>query len=176
MAKVNRTGAQQSYRTPRAFLDAVEREYGRITFDAACTPIDCVAPVYGYCHPDIDALTRDWAELLEHPVVLPSMLLVYCNPPFAQAGAFCRKAAEAQRPDAPVRILMLVQAAVDSDWFRQHVHGKAFVRPLSPRIAFTHPDGSPVSDGRGKPAAINRPLMLAEYGFGRVGFEPWRWK
>ena len=171
MAKVNQPNAQQSYRTPRAFLDAVEREYGRITWDAACTAQDCVNPrfgSFGYLYPGVDALTRDWSELRN--------CLVWCNPPFGKSGEFCRKAAEAQRPDAPVRILMLVQAAVDSDWFRQYVHGKAFVRPLSPRIAFTHPDGSPVLDGRGKPAAINRPLMLAEYGFGRVGFEPWRWK
>lgn len=163
MAKVNRAGAQQSYRTPRAFLDAVEHEYGKITWDAACTTEDCVA-VGGYMFPDWDALKRDWQELRG--------ALVWCNPPFGQSGSFCAKAAATSH----VHILMLVQAAVDSDWFRQHVHGKAFVRPLSPRIAFTHPDGSPVLDGRGKPAAINRPLMLAEYGFGRVGFEPWRWK
>lgn len=169
MAKVNQPNAQQSYRTPRAFLDAVEREYGRITWDAACTTEDCVASNgMGFVHSDFDALRADWALLRGE--------LVYCNPPFRRSGAFCRKAAQAQRPGAPVRCLMLVQAAVDSDWFRAHVHGKAFVRPLSPRIAFTHPDGSPVLDGKGKPAAINRPLMLAEYGFGRVGFEPWRWK
>lgn len=168
MAKVNRPNAQQSYRTPRAFLDAVEREYGRIVFDAACTFRDAVAPM-GFTYPEVDALALDWTCLV-------GTSLTYCNPPFGKSGAFCRKAAEAQRPDAPVRCLMLVQAAVDSDWFRAHVHGKAFVRPLSPRIAFTHPDGSPVLDGKGRPAAINRPLMLAEYGFGRVGFEPWRWK
>lgn len=169
MAKVNRAGAQQSYRTPRAFLDAVEREYGEITWDAACTTEDCVVNGAGYHWPHVDALKRDWDEGQAY------LGLTWCNPPFAQAGAFCRKAAEAQLK-RPVRVLMLVQAAVDSDWFRQHVHGKAFVRPLSPRLAFTLPDGSPVLDGKGKPAAINRPLMLAEYGFGRVGFEPWRWK
>lgn len=175
MAKVNRPNAQQGYRTPRAFLDAIEREYGRITWDAACTTEDCVAGESEHGHMrgheynlGEDALLTDWTLMAGE--------LVWCNPPFGKSGAFCRKAAEAQRPDAPLRCLMLVQAAVDSDWFRQHVHGKAFVRPLSPRIAFTHPDGSPVLDGKGKPAAINRPLMLAEYGFGRVGFEPWRWK
>lgn len=174
MAKVNQPNAQQSYRTPRAFLDAVEREYGRITWDAACTLSDAVSQDGRGYHVDFgrDALAVDWTELYEQ--------LVWCNPPFGKSGRFCRKAAEAQRPGVPrsppVRCLMLVQAAVDSDWFRSYVHGKAFVRPLSPRIAFTHPDGSPVLDGKGKPAAINRPLMLAEYGFGRVGFEPWRWR
>jgi hypothetical protein len=164
MAKVNRPNAPQDYCTPADFLDAIAREYGsRPTWDAACEAHNCVVPQpteagmsAGYVHTHVDALARDWSELHGE--------LVWCNPPFAKAGEFCRKAAEAQA-SGPVHILMLVQASVDTNWFREHVHGRAFVRPLSPRLTF-----------RGQTAPINRALMLAEYGFGRTGFEPWRWK
>lgn len=157
MAAVNRPNAPQDYRTPPELLAAVQARFGSITFDAACTLEDSVAPS-GYHHPAYDALERDWAEELQGAIV-------WCNPPFRLAGKFAAKAAESQQGDDPPVVLLLVQASVGSAWFAKHVHDKALVLFLSPRVKFV-----------GQAQGINRDLMLCVYGFdGDRGYAPWRW-
>lgn len=165
MASVNRPNAPQDYRTPKALLDAIKRRFGRIDWDAACTRENAVTDA-GYYFPEIDALARDWNEL--------GTLLVFANPPWSDAGKFATKCAA--RTVGPT--LLLVQAAVDSEWYARHVHGRALVLALRPRIPFLAPDGkSPAFvDARGKALGVNRPAMLACYSIGSVGFEPWDWR
>ncbi len=62
-------------------------------------------------------------------------------------------------------MLLLVPASVDSNWYWEHVHGKALVLNLAPRIQFV-----------GEPAGINRPLMLCAYGPWASDFQRWGWR
>jgi phage N-6-adenine-methyltransferase len=158
VATVNRPNAPQNYRTPPELLAAVERRFGKIEFDAACTREDCVA-LRGYHYPEADALTQDWSA------DLPDRPLVWTNPPFRLSGAFAKKHAEYEG-----RSLLLVPASVGSRWFLEHVHGRALVLPLVGRVTFV-----------GEATPINRDLMICAYGwyFGDelcIGFEPWDWR
>lgn len=151
---------RQSLRTPPDFLHAVRERFGPIHFDAACTREDAVADS-GYTWPEYDALERDWAEELAGATV-------WCNPPFKHSKYFSRKAAESQRKtcaEPPPRVLLLVPASVDSNWYWEHVAGKALVMPLSPRIQFV-----------GEPTGIDCPLMLCAYGPWPADFRRWVWR
>lgn len=169
MATVNRPNAPQDYRTPPAFLDAVRKRFGLDSFDwdTACTEANSVGRLGGYYHPKYDAMRRDWNEL--------GTCRVWCNPPWSHAGRFAERAA--LRTEHVGWTFLLCQAAVDSNWYADWVHNRALVLALNPRIPFLKPDGTPAfTDAKtGKPLGVNRPAMLAVYGLGRVGFEPWRW-
>lgn len=166
-AAVNRPNAPQDYRTPPALLDAVQERFGTIDFDAACTAENATAQ-FGYCYPDVDALAQDWTELVG--------LTVFCNPPWRRAGAFARKCAELA--DAGGRVLFNAQFAPDTRWYAEHVHGRARVLALVPRVPYLNPDGTPAFvDSTGKALGVNRPVMLAVYGREIIpGMAPWVWK
>lgn len=151
--------AQQAYRTPRDFLERVQRKFGvTIAFDLACTVEDAVAPI-GFGYPKQDALASAWPDTSKLPGI------AYCNPPFNRAGAFARVASESPH----CRTLMLIPASVGSNWFAEYVNGKALVVFLRPRIVFLQPDGTPCEAG------INRDCMLLGFGW-QPGFhcEDWR--
>jgi len=147
--------SKQDYQTPRELLDAVEVRFGKLVVDLAATNVNAVCP--RYISPDQDSLTFDWS---------PSNLgngNLWLNPPFAHIAPWAAKCAE-RRFDLRFTIL-LVPASVGSEWHHDYVHGKGYVLPLLPRVTFvgeTHP--------------YPKDLMLVVYGFGMVGFEPWRWK
>jgi hypothetical protein len=148
---------RQDYQTSPEFLAAVQDRFGTIDFDLCCTRTNAVAP-YGYFHPEFDALAQDWRDL--------SGMVCYANPPFAGSRLFAEKAATALKSAVPPTVLLLVPASVDSNWYRDFVHERALVLPLSPRITFVD-----------QPAPINRPLMLCVYGANILpGFAPWQWK
>jgi phage N-6-adenine-methyltransferase len=150
---------QQNYRTPKAFLEGCMRRFGITQFDwdAACTEQDCVGAAGGYYFPQVDALKQDWSEL-----DLPNVT-VWCNPAFAQSGAFCAKAAA-----SGARVIMLIPVAIDTKWWRQHVHHKAVVAGVG-RLVFNNTDGTPVCGTNGKPQAINRGCALLTYNVLPVG-------
>lgn len=135
---------QQSYRTPRAFLDAVLRRlvWDKFDLDLACTQADCVAELGIYHDLGLDALELEW----------PEGERAWLNPPFGLSKAFARKCAQSS-----TSVAMLVPASVGSAWFAEYVDGKADVIFLRPRIVFLQPDGQPC------PAGINRDCMLAVY-------------
>ncbi len=137
----------QSYRTPPDFLAGALRRvcWSAYGWDAACTSADCVGVRGGYMlDRGLDALERNWDEL--------GNMLVWCNPPYAQAGAFARKAAESY-----VNVHLLVPVALGTRWWRAYVHQRACVLGVG-RIKFNLPDGTPA------PAAINRDVCLLQYG------------
>ncbi len=157
MAKVNQPNAKQTYCTSPELLAAIEARYGEIQWDCACTIDNCVADA-GFFQPDYDALAEDW-RMLEG-------LTAFCNPPFRDSGLFAAKAAASQRTPNPPRVLLLVQAAVDTQWWEDHVRYKALVLHLAPRPAFV-----------GMTAGINRALALCVYGPGiGPGEQRWVWR
>lgn len=161
--------SRQDYATPRAFLDAVERRFGRIHWDLAAhrgnetTGRGCF---YGPGSPhggSEDSLQIPWTQ---YGPRLPSgdAALQWLNPPYAHIEPWVAKAsAEA---DIGARIAVLVPAAVGSNWFRRHVHHRAAVLALSPRLTFV-----------GCRDTYPKDLMLCLYGLGFApGFDVWRWR
>lgn len=146
--------SRQDYQTPRAFLDALERRYGAMTFDLACDGIvNAKAPRF-FTKVE-DALSRDWRQLAGN---------LWLNPEYADIAPWARKCAASATPGNRVRkIFLLTPASVGSEWFAEHVEGKALVEPLRPRLSF---------DGK---APYPKDLLLATYGVA-PGFKTWRWK
>lgn len=158
--------SRQDYRTPREFLDAVERRFGRIACDLACTRENAVCDA-GYFWPSVNSLEQPWAEHYPRGTL-------WLNPPFGRIGidgwsAKCAK----ESKEREGWILMLSPAAVSTEWYARDVEKNAFVSPLRPRIAF---DGTPINPLTGRPDGFIKDLQLAAFGYGMVGFQTWRWK
>jgi len=149
-AAFNRGNSRQDFGTPRSFLDAFAAEYGPIGFDLAADESTRCAG--NWFDEGDDALVQPWTGLGDK--------WKWLNPPFANIAPWAKKcAAESARG---ARIAFLVPAAVGSVWYAKHVHNKAYVRPVRPRLSFDGLHGYP------------KDIMLCLYD-GRPGFEPWRW-
>lgn len=155
--KHNKGKSRQDVGTPRDFLDAVERRFGCIKVDLAARADNAVAPLF--VTPEEDSLVVPWGERF------PSTL-AWLNPEFSDIAPWAAKCAHEAGVQAPgLRVLLLTPASVGAVWFAEHVHRKALVLALSPRIKFIgHKTGFP------------KDLILSCFGFGAPGFELWRWK
>jgi phage N-6-adenine-methyltransferase len=156
---VARGKSKQDYETPRDFIEAVEKRFRRIDLDLAATAANAKAEYYfGPDHPDLEArdgLVVNWRK---------QRGLLWLNPPFGNIEAWAVKcAAEAQH--RPGLTLLLTPASIGTDWFREHVCGKAVVLGLSPRLTFV-----------GEKDPYPKDLMLSVFGYGLAGFGTWRWK
>lgn len=149
--------SKQNYSTPHEFIAAVESKFGHIGFDLAAEQETSKAGPYSCFTKEDDALTKDWVADASTPKGW-----LWLNPPFGDIGAFAEKCATESAKGA--RILMLVPASIGSNWFRDHVLGKAMVFGLNPRMSF---DGKNV---------YPKDLMLCVYAHGMHGFSQWRWK
>lgn len=120
--------SKQDYRTPLEFLEAVRRRFGIDAFalDLAADDENHVAPLYYTAENDALARANGWTT--------KSRGLAWCNPPYARIGRWVEKAWNESRRGA--RLVMLIPAAVGSNYWRDYVHGKAFVLLLNGRITF----------------------------------------
>jgi len=163
-ATLNRGGSKQTYRTPEVFLDACEARFGKIGFDLAAHSRNCVVPDF-FSRKD-DSLRQDWSTIparIAAKYDCPASVLAWLNPPFSRAEPWAKMCARNARPD--LRILLLVRASVDSEWFYDHIYGNALVMPLRQRIKFV-----------GAKDPYPSSLMLCYFDGGQTtGFEPWRW-
>ena len=160
--------SKQDYATPREFLDAIRKRFGveRFVWDLAANKQNSVTNVRHYFGPDHlapacrDALadTCLWRNLKGD---------LWLNPPYAHIEPWAEKCVtESLIANVAIhkqRIFFLVPAAVGSNWYARHVHGKALVLFLSPRLSF---------DGK---APYPKDCLLAVYGE-KPGAECWRWK
>jgi phage N-6-adenine-methyltransferase len=141
----------QEVGTPREFLDAVERRFGSLDWDLAADGSNHVTPYWfgpGSRY-EQDSLTAHWA----------AGYFSWLNPPYGNIAPWARKCAF-----AGMRIAFLVPASVGSNWFAEHVDGKALVLFLRPRLTFV-----------GHTQSYPKDLILAMYGE-KPGYECWRWK
>lgn len=151
--------SEQVVETPADFLEAVHDRFGAngaFDLDLACSEGNCKGR-RGLFDRD-DSLKADWDQR-DNPGGL-----AWCNPPFGDLAPWVAKAAASTSPDRGGRILVLVPASIGSRWFADHVHGKALVLALSPRLTFV-----------GHTAPYPKDLMLLVYGT-HPGFDVWRWK
>ena len=155
--KHNKGRSRQDVGTPRDFLDAIERRFGRIKVDLAARADNAVAPLF--VTPEEDSLTVPWGE--RFPTKLG-----WLNPEFSDLDLWAAKCAREAGPTAPgLRVLLLTPASIGSGWFAEHVHRKALVLALRPRLTFV-----------GHTQAYPKDCILSCFGFGVTGFELWRWK
>lgn len=152
--------SRQDYGTPPELIAAVERRFGRLTWDVAAHADNTVVPdrFFAVGGLDGDALTADWSGFTRSD-------LLWLNPPFGTiATEWAPLVAKWTRRMPWLRLLMLTPASVGSEWFQQHVHRRALVLALSPRLHFVGADDPYPKD-----------CMLSVFGYGVSGFDVWRW-
>lgn len=145
----------QTYGTPWAFIRAVERRFGPIVCDLAAVAENAKAKEW--IGPLADTLVQPWAE--RYPTGN-----LWLNPQFGNIEPCAEKCWRESRERQGL-ILMLTPASIGTDWFANHVHRKAVVLALSPRLTF---------EGCSDP--YPKDLMLSVYGASLSGFDCWRWK
>jgi phage N-6-adenine-methyltransferase len=140
----------QTYGTPSEFLRIVQTDLGeQFGFDAAASADNAVCAEWSG-----DSLGIEW----------PTDTLIWLNPPFGAGNKFAAKCGKEKERGA--RVVGLFLAAVGSKWWAEHVHGKARVYFLSPRLTFV-----------GQDQPFNRDLVLLVYDKDiEPGYECWRWK
>lgn len=131
--------SKQDYATPREFLEVVQLMFGTFDVDLAATPsnracANFVGPPGNHpmheneLHRDALAPLADWDDLYAS-----GYKTAWLNPPFADVKPWVMRCAMAEK----LRILLLVPAAVGSNWWVDYVHRGAdrvfFVRP---RLSF----------------------------------------
>lgn len=150
--------SKQDYGTPWEFIHAVQRQFGRLDVDLAARSDNAKAPAF--VTPEQNALTVSWSDRFTGK-------LGWLNPEFARLDLWAAKCRieSAQGPERPFRVIMLSPASVGTEWFAEHVHGIAYVLAVRPRLTF-----------EGCVDPYPKDLMLSLYGFGKVGFNTWRWR
>ena len=149
----------QHWATPDALIEAVARRFGRPDFDLAASDGNAKAP--SFFTEDQDSLKQDWLSLRTHDD--RAVKVAWLNCPFADIAPWAAKCAECR--ELPRWTLLLVPASVDSNWFENHVHGKAHWFGLKGRVKFV-----------GAKDPYMKPLLLAAYGFSMSGSSPWDWR
>lgn len=151
--------SEQTVGTPREFLDAAERWFGKMEFDLAATRENCVVSTSGWDHfgpgscLTSDSLSANWARLAGN---------LWLNPPYAKIGPWAKKCAETTL--AGERKIFMLIPLTTANYALEWIYPHALVIGLNPRIQFVgHDIGFP------------KDLMLCCYGYG-PGFETWRWK
>ncbi len=158
----------QGHRTPPEFLHAVQRRFGRITFDLAATEDHQALGVDYYFTPEVDSLKQDWSSvdvwaMRNHELGKPPPMRVsWLNPPFSHITPWVEKLATECRT-LPWWTLCLVPASMGSKWWDQHVLNKCVALGVT-RMTFVGSDNSYPKD-----------LALLCYGYGVSGHGFWDW-
>lgn len=157
--------SKQDYATPWEFIKAVKQRFGGLDVDLAAHADNnrCVR----FVSPEEDSLSLAWDEEF-------AGRRCWLNPPFENITPWAEKCAksvsDAFNAQVNLEVLFLVPASVGSEWFRLHVHRKALVYAINPRISF---------DGK---HPYPKDCMLALYSADHIvaevapGFDVWRWK
>lgn len=146
---------RQDYGTPLCFIDAVVKRFGSLECDLAASFKNRKA---AECYTiEDDSLKQSWAE--DYPTGN-----LWLNPPFTNIAPWAEKCTDESSRRHGL-ILLLTPASIGANWFAEHVHHKAMVLGLSPRLTF-----------EGETAPYPKDCMLSVYGLGFSGFDVWRWK
>ena len=146
----------QEVGTPPEFLRAAVARFGQLVWDLAANESNHVTPDwFGPGSPqNDDSFAHSWGGL-------PNGVM-WLNPPYGDIAPWAKRCAEVGNNWR--RIAFLVPASVGSNWFAEHVAGKALVLFLRPRLTFV-----------GHTQCYPKDLILAMYGE-KPGYECWRWK
>jgi phage N-6-adenine-methyltransferase len=111
----------QDVGTPPWFLKVVSDAFGPIVLDVAASDR------YHAC----EAYLTEADDALSLPNWYAPGGMIWCNPPYGRIAPWVEIAAR-----CPTPVAVLVPAAVGSNWWAAHVHGKAAVFFLRPRLTF----------------------------------------
>lgn len=151
----HRGESRQDFETPADLLAAAETRWGPLEMDLAATAETAKAP--NFITPEQDSL----APL----TVWPRDAVCWLNPPFGHIEPWAAKCArQRERLESEGLIILLVPAAVGSNWYAKHVHDVARVYFLNGRIKFV-----------GATQPYPKDCLLAVYG-DAPGYEVWRWR
>lgn len=158
-AALARHRSKQEVGTPQNFLAAVQSRFGRIHWDLAANRENSVAGM-NYFGPG--------STFAENSLIVPWSRSnraggpYWLNPPFGTIEPWAAKCATCR--GMPRWTLLLVPAAVGSNWFQRHVAPNALVLELTDRITFV-----------GQEQPYPKDLILGCFGFGVIGRAPWHW-
>jgi phage N-6-adenine-methyltransferase len=133
--------SKQDYRTPDNFIEEVKLKFGPLFHDLAAHRENSQCG-HHYWGPDSDSFAYDGKTRVDGHVEdslavdwnrlkVPDGEWCWLNPPFSKIAPWAKKCAESTIP-----ILFLVPAAVGANWFRDYVHGTAYVYALNGRLDF----------------------------------------
>jgi phage N-6-adenine-methyltransferase len=128
---IRRGKSKQDYRTPQDVITAVKRRFGIESFLVDLAADAKNAHTFLYFDEAHDSLTQAWGGLFGG---FHNHEYGWLNPPFSHITPWVKKSYEESRKGA--RILVLIPASTGSNWWKDHVHGKAFVLLLNGRITF----------------------------------------
>jgi phage N-6-adenine-methyltransferase len=150
---IDRANSRQDFGTPNDFIAAVRQRFGEMSWDLAASAENTKAAKY-YSE-EVDSLKQQWVHITGP--------YSWLNPPFSTIRPWAKKCFEESEQGA--KILLLVPAAVGSNWFSEFVHDKAVVLFLSPRLCF---------DGKNP---YPKDCLLAVFNkIIKPGYQTWRWK
>jgi phage N-6-adenine-methyltransferase len=157
--------SEQIVGTPRDLLDAIEKRFGKMTFDLAATSKNCVVKG-GKFHREFfgpgSGMYEDALDERAHWTDLKGNL--WLNPPYANIKLWAEKCRHTSLGKPRGRIFLLIPASVGSNWWTQYVDQRAAVFFLSPRVTFV-----------GHTSAYPKDIALCVYGAPQ-GYECWRWR
>lgn len=151
--------SRQDYGTPRDFIAAVERRFGKLHVDLAATKANAKAP--RFVTPEEDSFSLQWHDEFRNK-------RCWLNPPFGNIAPWAAKCASDGRNKAMGlgMIFFLTPASVGARWFAEHVHRKALVLGLVGRLVF-EPETMPYP----------KDCCLSVFGPGVApGFDLWDWQ
>ena len=124
-------GDRDTWATPQALFDQLDRTLGPFTLDACAFPQN--AKCKRFYTPTDDGLVQPWHEDAAGGVT-------WCNPPFNELERWTRKAwRESLRGGRSV--VLLPANRTDQEWFHRYVVNVAAVSFLRGRTAFVPPPG-----------------------------------
>ncbi len=122
--------SEQDVGTPPWLVRLIEQTWGPILLDPAASERNHVGQGRWYSK-EQNGLEQDWR-------VGPGGI-VFINPPYERIEPWVKKAQE-HSYFWGTTVAVLIPASVGSNWWKEHVHQKAAVYFLSPRITFVGHD------------------------------------
>lgn len=168
---IDRANSSGDIWTPQVFIDAVERKFGRLDWDLACT-VENMKARRGYTHPEFDALDKNWAGI--GTMMEKERPLLWLNPPFSNITPWARKCALEHINEA--EILLLVPGSIGANWYWQYIEPFAQVYSVG-RMVF---DNCFNKKGEVVTTPYPKDLILCHYGMGKnwvpKRMQRWRWQ
>ena len=103
--------------TPQTFYDMLDKEF-HFTLDVCAIAEN--AKCDNYYTPEIDGLKQEWTGV------------VWCNPPY---GRDIKKWVE-KAYNSKCKVVMLLPARTDTNWFHNYIYKKAEIRFIKGRLKF----------------------------------------
>jgi hypothetical protein len=156
------TDSIQERGTPQALVDQIAKQFGvEFSIDLAADN-DNHKTMY-FIGEKENSLICDWKAMIGAAGDNKSTACGWLNPPFKSVGPWMEKCKIESAKGC--KIISLTLSSLGSNWYREHVDGKALTLILRDRVTFD-----------GCKDAFPKELMLSLWGFNMNGLSFWSWK